>query len=84
MLFSENAERELDEMDKALRAMFIKHVEKLQEMPPRRHLKFGMPYNVEDVTKQARMVYTMKDDTLYILRCFNSHKEYEAWYKSFM
>ncbi len=82
---SEKAEDELDKMESELRALFMKHIEKLGQMPPRRHLKFGLPFNVEDVTKQARMVYHTdeKDETLYVLRCFKDHKEYERWYKSF-
>jgi len=52
-------------------------------MPPRRHLRFGIPYHVEDVTKQARLVYDIRKDTLYVVHCFATHKEYEKWYKSF-
>lgn len=83
VVFSENAERELDGMDKADRELFLKHAEKIAEMPPRRHLRFGMPFNVENVTKQARLVYQIEDGRLYVLRCFTTHKEYEKWYKSF-
>ncbi|MBU0591194.1 hypothetical protein KKF81_01940 [Candidatus Micrarchaeota archaeon] len=83
ILFSENAEKELDDMDEQLRQMFIKHIEKLMIVPPRRHMRFGMPFNVESVTKQARMIYQIEEDTFYILRCFKNHKEYEKWYKSF-
>jgi mRNA-degrading endonuclease RelE of RelBE toxin-antitoxin system len=82
-VFSENAEKELDGMDQKLRKLFFKHVEKIENMPPRRHMKFGMPFNVEDVTKQARMVYQIEENKPYILHCFKNHKEYERWYKSF-
>ena len=80
---SEKAERELDEMEPKLRELFVKHMEKLIDMPPRRHLKFGMPFDVEDVTQQARMIYYPEGEVLYILKCFKNHKEYERWYKSF-
>lgn len=70
-------------MDKTLRERFRQHIEKLLNMPPRRHMKFGLPYNVEDVAKQARMAYQIENDFLYVLRCFASHKEYERWYESF-
>ncbi len=81
--FSEKAEKELDEMDKSLRKLFIKHAEKITAMPARRHLRFGLPFNVEEVTRQARMVYNIEEETCYILHCFKNHKEYERWYKSF-
>ena len=47
-------------------------------MPPGRHLKFGLAYNIEDVG-QGRIVYQVKNDTIYIIRCFSTHKEYEKW-----
>jgi len=83
VFFSEKAEAELDEMDKSQRKIFIKHAEKIAQIPPKRHLRFGLPFNVEEVTRQARMVYEIKKDACYILRCFKTHKEYERWYKSF-
>lgn len=84
VLFSEAAEKELDDMDQQLREFFLKHAEKIKAMPPRRHMKFGLPYHVEDVTKQARMVYHIEEKNIYILHCFKNHKEYERWYKSFL
>jgi mRNA-degrading endonuclease RelE of RelBE toxin-antitoxin system len=83
VIFSENAEKELDDIDSQLRTLFLKHAEKIKHMPPRRHLRFGLPYNVEDVTKQARLVYYIEEEKLYVLHCFKNHKEYERWYKSF-
>ncbi|MEK6942404.1 MAG: hypothetical protein AABW85_06110 [archaeon] len=81
--FSENAEKELDEMDNSLRKLFIKHAEKISSIPPRRHMRFGLPFNVEEVTRQARIVYNIEEETCCILHCFKNHKEYERWYKSF-
>lgn len=83
IIFSENAEKELGTADANLRKLFIKHAEKIAAMPPRRHMRFGLPFNVEEVTRQARIVYQIEEDTCYILHCFKSHKEYEKWYKSF-
>ncbi len=80
---SERAEKELDDMEHQLRRLFIKHMVKLQNMPPRRHLKFGLPFDVENVTKNARMVYEIDAEDLFVVRCFSDHKEYERWYKSF-
>ncbi len=81
--FSEKAEKELDELDTNIRKLFIKHAEKIAGMPSRRHMKFGVPFNVEEVTRQARIVYQIEDEVCYILHCFKNHKEYERWYKSF-
>ncbi len=59
-------------------------MEKLSQFPPRRHLKAGVPLYVEEVTKQARLIYDIEKETLYVVRCFATHKEYEKWYKSFV
>ena len=82
-VFSPNAEADLDAMDASLRKLFLSHAEKLSKMPPRRHLKFGLLYFVEKVTKQARMIYDVEGETLSVLRCFLTHKEYETWYLRF-
>ncbi len=83
ILISENAEKELGGMEPSLRELFFRHMEKMLTTPPRRHMRFGMPFSVENVTRQARMVYHIEKETLYIIHCFKSHKEYEKWYKSF-
>lgn len=83
LIYSEKAGKELEEMDKSISDKFRQHLEKLLNMPPRRHLKFGVPYNVEDITKQARMVYELDGDVFYVMRCFKNHKEYKQWYSGF-
>ncbi|MEA3255542.1 MAG: hypothetical protein U9Q22_06875, partial [Candidatus Altiarchaeota archaeon] len=60
-----------------------KHLRKIQSMPPRRHMKYGIPHHIEEVTKQARVVYRTQSQDIYIIRCFKNHKEYERWYKSY-
>jgi len=52
-------------------------------MPPRRHMRFGLPFNVVNVTDQARLIYYVEVETLFVLRCFDKHKDYEKWYKTF-
>ncbi|MBS3060025.1 MAG: hypothetical protein J4432_00770 [DPANN group archaeon] len=81
--FSELALKQLGNMDKHLQTLFYKHAEKLQNLPPRRHMKFGMPFNVEEVTKQARMLYDIEENTMYITRCFATHKDYEKFFTSY-
>ncbi len=83
IIFFESAEKELEKLDKATNMLFGKHIEKIVSMPPRRHLKFGLPFNVEEVTRQARIVYKIEDETISIIRCFSTRKEYEKWYKSY-
>ena len=84
IIFDVDAVHDLDRMDNSVREFFRKHVKKISQMPPRRHLQFGLPWHVEEVTKQARLVYNCKNnEKLVIMRCFAIHKEYEKWYKSF-
>ncbi len=83
IVFSEKAEKELSDVDQSLKKFFIKHAEKIASMPPKRHLSFGLPFNVEEVTRLARIVYNIEEDICYILHCFKTHKEYEKWYESF-
>jgi len=83
VLFTEHAETDLKELETSLRKYFLKHVEKISLQLPRRHMRFGVPFFVEEVTRQSRLVYEVKEDTLYIIRCFATHKEYEKWYASF-
>jgi len=83
-LISDEAEGDFNKMDFQLQNFFLKHFEKLEKIPPRRHLKHGVPYYVESVTKQARFVYKIEADFYVTLRCFKTHKEYERWLKSFI
>lgn len=83
VLVTEHAEKELSKMDSSLGNFFLKHIEKISLTPGRRRLKFGLPFNVENVSKQARLVYELEGETLYVLHCFATHKEYEKWFKSF-
>jgi mRNA-degrading endonuclease RelE of RelBE toxin-antitoxin system len=83
IFFSEKAEADLDSMTGQQRALFLKHARKIQAMPPRRHMKYGMPCHVEEVTKQARLVYTTQGEDIYVIRCFTRHKDYEHWYESY-
>ncbi len=81
--YSEIAISNLEKMDKTERKLFINHIEKILENPDKKHLRFGLTFFVEKVTKQARVVYNFEKENIYILRCFKTHKEYERWYKSF-
>jgi mRNA-degrading endonuclease RelE of RelBE toxin-antitoxin system len=77
---SEQAVDDLDRMDNTSYQFFIKHLDKIAQMPPRRHLKYGIPFHVDEVG-QGRIIYQITEDTLFIIRCFTDHKDYEKWYR---
>ena len=83
IILEEQAQKDFNSLEKALQGFFRRHIDKLQGMPPRRHMRHGLPWHVEDVTKQARLVYNERGGTLFIIRCFAAHKEYERWYQSY-
>jgi mRNA-degrading endonuclease RelE of RelBE toxin-antitoxin system len=79
----ETAEKELEKIANPLNKRFGKHIEKIALKETSRHLKHGLPYLIENVTKQARIVYYFEEEIIYVMHCFKNHKEYERWYKSF-
>ncbi len=83
LLVSDKAKKELEAMPKQLYEDFLNHMEKIQEIPPRKHMKYGIPCHVEKVTKQARLIYQIDAGKLFVLHCFSSHKDYERWYRSY-
>jgi len=83
LVFSDSAKRELENLPPELIALFIKHLEKMQDKAPGKHMRHGIPCHVEKVTKQARIIFNIESGYIYILHCFGSHKEYERWYSSY-
>ena len=83
LIFSELAKNDLKNISNEFKPLFLKHLEKIQEIPPRKHMTHGIPFHVEKVTQQARIIYSIEDQKLYILRCFIKHKDYERWYESY-
>lgn len=79
----EPAEKELEKIPNPVNKQFGKYIEKLGSKETNRHLKHGLPYYTENVTKQARIIYYIEEETIYVIHCFATHKEYERWYKSF-
>lgn len=82
LIINEKAVEDLDGMDNGQRDFFLKHINKIAVMPPRRHMKYGIPYHVEEVG-QGRLIYDMEDEVLTVIRCFSTHKEYEKWFRSY-
>jgi len=62
IVFSDRTLKELEVMDHGLRKLFVKHAEKVSLNPQKRHLRFGLLFNVEEVTKQARMVFQIEKE----------------------
>jgi hypothetical protein len=83
LIFSDSARKEIENLEQELKLLFIRHFEKMQDAPPRKHMKHGIPCHVEKVTRQARIVYDIKGKQIYVLHCFATHKDYERWYKSY-
>jgi mRNA-degrading endonuclease RelE of RelBE toxin-antitoxin system len=81
--FTEHARKEFLKLDKQMQIRFKEAIIKITEFPDRKHLIFGLPYYVINVTKQARLIYEVQENTLFILHCFSTHKNYEKWYRGF-
>lgn len=82
--FKPKADEDFQSLDKQLQRYFEQHIDKLASMPPRKkHMKYGLPFHKEDVTKQARLVYDISEETFFVIRCFATHKEYEKWFRSY-
>lgn len=80
VIFDEDVWRDLKHIDRSQLVLFYDHVKKIASKPPGRHLKHGMPFYIEEVG-QGRIVYRVVNDTIFVIRYFASHKEYEKWYK---
>jgi|GEM_PF-269635 len=82
--FTETAKKDFLKLDNSLQRQFKKAILKLRGNPFRKHLKYGIPFHVINVTKQSRIIYDVEsDENIIILHCFGSHKDYEIWYKSY-
>ncbi len=83
--FDDKFFKSLEKLPLELRKRFYKkidYIKFLSEESSRKHLEYDLPYFSEKVSKSARLVYNIKDNTIYFFRCFKTHKEYERWYKS--
>ncbi|MEW6329807.1 MAG: hypothetical protein AB1468_06890 [Candidatus Micrarchaeota archaeon] len=81
--FSEKARADFSRMDAGTRRVFYSHIEKLERVTPRKHLRFGIPFFVENVGSQGRIVLSFDESEIIVIRCFRIHKEYEKWYNAF-
>jgi mRNA-degrading endonuclease RelE of RelBE toxin-antitoxin system len=76
IIFSKEAISDLDRMDRHLFNRFDKHFDKIVDNPIGRHMKHGLSFQVDEVG-QGRIVYKVENNTIFVLRCFASHKDYE-------
>ncbi|HII99586.1 MAG TPA: hypothetical protein HA272_10155 [Methanoregula sp.] len=83
LVFAEHAQKELADLPPSTQALFLAHLEKIEERPQKKHMRHGIPCHVEKVTRQARIIYNTNGDRVIILHCFATHKEYEKWYNSY-
>lgn len=75
--------KSLDNLPFELKKRFIKNIEKIKkEDISRKHLKYGLLYFVEKITSSSRMIYKIEGNHLIFVICFQSHKDYEKWYKN--
>jgi mRNA-degrading endonuclease RelE of RelBE toxin-antitoxin system len=75
LVFSDSAKKELESLPQELIILFLKHLEKMQETHPRKHMKHGIPCHAEKVTKHARIIHNIEGDDIYILHYLGGHKE---------
>ena len=78
-----DAQEEFARLDNSLKLIFAKHLKKFERLPPRRFLKTGLPYAIENVG-QGRAVCKCEERTVTVLHIFPTHKEYEQWYRGML
>jgi mRNA-degrading endonuclease RelE of RelBE toxin-antitoxin system len=83
VIFSRKAQKDLDSIDLSIKKIIFALIEKNAPNPLGMHMRHGLPFFVENATRQARIIYNQEDKNLLILRCFQTRKQYEKGYKSF-
>ena len=78
----EQAAEDFEKLDKSTKLFFAKHIKKFEILPPRRFLG-GSNYTVENVG-QGRIVCRVEGEVVHIVRLFQTHKEYEKWFRGGM
>ena len=78
IILSPDAKIEFARLDNSDKLAFAAHFRKFETLPPRRHLRAGLPYFVEN-SGQGRIVCKIDGDTVLVYRIFRTHKEYDKW-----
>ncbi len=80
----DEAKNDLHEMDNSVYILFKSHLRTLMNTPYQRHLEHGLDFYIKDIKqKKYKIVYTIEDETVYVLRCFDDHKKYDKWLRSY-
>ncbi|MFH0906463.1 MAG: hypothetical protein V1824_03945 [archaeon] len=82
--FTEEFEKEYNKLDLFLRKkIYNKALELLEPDISRKHLKYGLPYFVLKIDKSSRLIYNLESNKVICIKYFNTHKEYEKWFKTY-
>lgn len=82
----DEAKNDLRKMDNSVYILFQQHLLILGDSPYQRHLEHGLDFYVKDIKKKKyKIIYTIEEDTdtIWVQRCFDDHKKYEKWYRSY-
>lgn len=78
VVLHEDAEERLLKIDKPVRERIIKRIARMRSESPRRHMKHGLDFFVEEAG-QYRIVYKFSENKK-VIYFVGDHKEYEKWY----
>ncbi len=76
--FHPNWDQYFLKLDNSIQIKILKKIEKLQYLPPGRHLKQGIDYFVEEIG-QYRVAYNLKSKNHKKIYFVGTHKDYEKW-----
>lgn len=81
IFFTPEFKKDFNKLDKQFQILLYKKIKKISLLSSNKHLKHGLPYFVEKSVDGSRLVYTITDNKLTIIRFFKIHKEYIKWLK---
>jgi len=81
VILADRAREELKKTPSNLQLLFLKHIKKLEDHVSGKHLGHSK-YFIEKVTDSTRIACELENDTIKVIHCFKTHKEYEDWYRS--
>lgn len=80
----EDAKKQILELDFSIREQILKRIKRMESGPAGRHLKYGLPYCIEEIG-QYRIAYTSNEQSKEkIIYFVGNHKDYEKWFKQFI
>lgn len=79
VILHEDAREQLLKLDSSIRERIIKHLARMQDKPPGKHLHHGLAYFVEKVG-QYRIAFKVAE-TVKTVYFIGDHPDYEKWLK---